>query len=88
MRAEEITSSDLLSYTNQLRCAIVFMKALCPDVEKVYLKDPYGKLVKLVNDHKKSEMQMMEEYEDYIVMLEDEAERLGQEKDKEYTEVE
>ena len=75
---EDITRNDIYSYTNQLRTAIVFMKSLCPDVAKVYLKDPYGKLVKLVNDQKKSEKQMMEEYEDYIIMLEDEAERIGQ----------
>lgn len=80
--AEDITRNDIYNYTNQLHCAIVFMKSLCPDVEKLYIRDPYGKLVKLVNDHKKSESQMMEEYEDYITMLEDEAERIGQIQDK------
>lgn len=87
MKTEQITGEDLKRYANELRCIIFCMKTLCPDIQKVYIRDPYGKKVKVVNDFKKDEKQMMEEYEDYITMLEDEAERIGQEIDKICSEV-
>lgn len=91
---EQITREDIRSYVEQLRCVLFCMKVLMPDLKVAYLIDPWGKKVKIVNtyhrdsnEYKTKREKKMDEYEDYISMLEAEIERIGQEIDKQMEDI-
>ena len=85
--SEQITKEDIKSYVEQLRCVLFCMKVLMPDLKVAYLIDPWGRKRKIVNTYKTKREKKMDEYEDYISMLEAELERIGQEIDKQMEDI-